>query len=76
MKMLHKNYVTPLRKGNIGILSIPEREDREKKAESFFKETIAKSSQTWQRNQVYKSMKLIEHLIILVQKDILQDTLY
>ena len=40
MEKLHENYPAPLRKGNTGILGTPEKE-REKKAESLFKETMA-----------------------------------
>lgn len=37
MKMLHKNYLSPFRKGNIGILSIPEREEKRRKQRASLK---------------------------------------
>ena len=37
MKMLHKNYLNPFRKGNIGILSIPEREEKRRKQRASLK---------------------------------------
>ena len=50
-------------------MSIPEGEQREKTAERLFKEII----QTWERNWIYKPMKLREYLITSMQKDLLQD---
>ena len=39
------------------------------------KEIIAEEFQSWAKTKTYKSMNLIEHLIISVQNDILQDSL-
>ena len=54
------------------VMGIPEGEG----SREIFKGKIAENVPNLRRNRVYKSMKLIEHLIILVQKDILQGILY
>ena len=63
-----------LRKDNIRVMGIPEGEERERGAESLFKEVIAESFPNQRRNWIYKSMKLREHLITSIQKDFLQWT--
>lgn len=50
--------------------------EREKGAEWFLKEIIAGAFQTWGRNWICRSRKLTEHLIVSMQKDILQDTVH
>ena len=57
-----------IRKGNIRIMGIPEWE------KSLFKETTAENFPNLGRNWIYKSTKLIEHPIISMQKDLLEDT--
>lgn len=51
-------------------------EEKKRRKQSLFKEIVADNFHIWERNWVYKSMKLREHLITLMQKDLLQDILY
>ena len=44
-------------------MGFPQGEEREYRAESFFKETGVENFPNLERNQIYKSMKLAEYLI-------------
>ena len=57
-----------MRKGNIRILGIPERKEREQEAESLFKETIAVNFPNWGNNWIHKTMKLRQCLITSMEK--------
>ena len=48
---------------NIRIIGVPEGEEREKGTEKIFKEIIAKTSLTWERNHSLKSRKHNEYHI-------------
>ena len=48
---------------------------RKRRKRKGAKEIIAEEFQSWAKTKTYKSMNLIEHPIISVQKDILQDSL-
>ena len=48
---------------NIHIIGVPEGEEREKGTEKIFKEIIAKTSLTWERNHSLKSRKHNEYHI-------------
>ena len=63
-----------LRKGNIRITGIPAGEEREKEAESLFKEITAENFPNLRKELDYTSPWSWEHLITSVQKDLLQDT--
>ena len=53
----------------------PEGEERAKGIESLFKEIIAENFSNLRENWTSKFMKPIDHPIISMQKDLLQDTL-
>lgn len=50
-------------------------EEKKRRKQSLFKEIVADNFHIWERNWVYKSMKLREHLIISMQNDLIQETI-
>ena len=68
IKEIFKKYLTQLGKAR-QVLQVFQ---REKGAESLFKEIIAETSQSWGRDQTYKYIKGIQVLITSMLKDFLK----
>jgi len=56
---------------NMRVMCIPKGQERDKGAERFLKEIKAEKFSNLRRNWVYKSLKLREHLIASMRKELL-----